>query len=115
MAFGILEIQDGAYAPVTIILDKKAANIQSANSNLKHGKGSNSHLVLEPQPSNDPNDPLNWPQWYKELHLWVVVLGTILNGALPVTCAVFNSHYLFSRILGSTFECRFCRNCLGTQ
>lgn len=26
---------------------------------LKHGKGRFSHIILVPQPSDDPNDPLN--------------------------------------------------------
>ena len=26
---------------------------------LKHGKGRFSHVILVPQPSGDPNDPLN--------------------------------------------------------
>ena len=34
---------------------------------LKHAKGKHSHIVLVPQPSDDPNDPLNWPSWKKHL------------------------------------------------
>lgn len=34
---------------------------------LKHAKGKNSHIVLVPQPSDDPKDPLNWPTWKKHL------------------------------------------------
>ena len=32
---------------------------------MKHAKGRNLHIVLVPQPSDDPNDPLNWPAWKK--------------------------------------------------
>jgi hypothetical protein len=31
--------------------------------------------VLSPQPTDDPNDPLNWPQWVKWLILGQVALG----------------------------------------
>ncbi|CAK7213470.1 hypothetical protein SBRCBS47491_001810 [Sporothrix bragantina] len=37
-------------------------------------------ILLIPQPSNDPNDPLNWPQWYKYfiagLSAWAILLST---------------------------------------
>jgi len=49
---------------------------------LKRGKGSNSHIILVPQPSEDPNDPLNWPQWEKELCLATIAFGSIVNAAV---------------------------------
>ncbi|KAK5165776.1 uncharacterized protein LTR77_008699 [Saxophila tyrrhenica] len=33
----------------------------------KHGE-----IILHPIPSSDPNDPLNWSQWYKALHYGLV-------------------------------------------
>lgn len=30
------------------------------------------HTVLIPQPSTDPNDPLNWPSWKKNVTLAVI-------------------------------------------
>jgi MFS family permease len=50
-------------------------------SRLKHGRGRNAHIVLVPQPSNDPNDPLNWPQWKKEM---IIIL--VSGAALMATC-----------------------------
>src|SRR5437762_3245264 len=38
-------------------------NMITAGDILKHKKGSD--IVLVPQPSNDLNDPLNWPAWKK--------------------------------------------------
>ncbi|KAI5118632.1 hypothetical protein M0805_006999 [Coniferiporia weirii] len=49
---------------------------------LKHGYGRNAHIVLVPQPSDDPNDPLNWPQWKKHTVFFVLVYGTVICGAL---------------------------------
>jgi hypothetical protein len=46
---------------------------------LKHGKGRNAHIVLSPQPSEDPNDPLNWSSWKKEIIIVILSLGAMLN------------------------------------
>ena len=48
---------------------------------LKHGKGRHSHLILIPQPSDSPNDPLNWPQWKKDMILIIVGLSAAVVGA----------------------------------
>ncbi|EEH08397.1 membrane transporter [Histoplasma capsulatum G186AR] len=40
--------------------------------NVKHQKGGKSDIVLVPQPSNDPNDPLNWSKFRKEYHFWLL-------------------------------------------
>jgi len=31
---------------------------------LKRGTGRYKDIILVPQPSDSPNDPLNWPLWY---------------------------------------------------
>lgn len=44
-------------------------------------------IVLSPQPTDDPNDPLNWPAWAKWLMLCVVALGALqtpLNATITV-------------------------------
>ena len=48
---------------------------------LKHATGRYSHVILVPQPSDDPNDPLNWPQWHKECVLLIVGLSAAVVGA----------------------------------
>ncbi|KAL2072383.1 hypothetical protein VTL71DRAFT_11726 [Oculimacula yallundae] len=40
--------------------------------NVKHMEGSKSDIVLVPQPTRDPNDPLNWSRWRKEYHYWLL-------------------------------------------
>lgn len=50
-------------------------------SGLKHAKGRNSDIVLVPQPSESPRDPLNWPQWKKELLLLIISIDTAVVGA----------------------------------
>ncbi|OJD19750.1 hypothetical protein AJ78_00249 [Emergomyces pasteurianus Ep9510] len=40
--------------------------------NVKHQNGGKSDIVLVPQPSNDPNDPLSWSKLRKEYHFWLL-------------------------------------------
>lgn len=55
-------------------------------SDLKRGTGRNAHIVLNPQPSDDPRDPLNWPRWKKEACFWTLAFAASLDGALsPMT------------------------------
>lgn len=48
---------------------------------LKHGTGRFAHVVLVPQPSDSPNDPLNWPTWKKDLILFIVGINAGIVGA----------------------------------
>lgn len=48
---------------------------------LKHGTGRFSHVVLVPQPSDSPNDPLNWPTWRKDMILFLVGMSAAVVGA----------------------------------
>ena len=43
--------------PGTVLLNDAAAHADDAVRELKHGTGKNAHIVLSPQPSEDPNDP----------------------------------------------------------
>ncbi|KAL4796243.1 major facilitator superfamily domain-containing protein [Aspergillus venezuelensis] len=52
-------------------------------------KGSSSReIILQPQPTSDPNDPLNWPPWRKYLNLglvifWVAMVAEFINAPTP--------------------------------
>lgn len=39
-------------------------------------------IVLQPQPSDDVNDPLNWSRWRKEAFYFSVLFGTAVVGAI---------------------------------
>lgn len=67
--------------PGTIILDENNAHSENVTGALKHGRGRNAHIILVPQPSDDPNDPLNWSQMKKMLIMLITGMGTILYGA----------------------------------
>ncbi|KAI5307027.1 hypothetical protein KEM56_005515 [Ascosphaera pollenicola] len=47
---------------------------------VQHGDG-DSDVVLVPQPTNDPNDPLNWATWRKEYHFWLLWVWGLLAAA----------------------------------
>ncbi|KAL2813439.1 major facilitator superfamily domain-containing protein [Aspergillus granulosus] len=59
-----------------------------------------SEVILEPKPSKDPNDPLNWPQWRKHLNFglvsyYVVMVMALVNVA-TVTWGPMNAELNFS-------------------
>lgn len=88
MGLGILEDKYLEHVPGTTLFsdDPNAAAITAYEgfdlSKLKHGTGRNKEIILVPQPSDDPNDPLNWPQWKKH----AVSLPTFSCAVLTLTC-----------------------------
>ncbi|KAH8881315.1 serine/threonine kinase 16 [Thozetella sp. PMI_491] len=85
MPFGILECKKMEVVPGTAFLsDQDEVPPEFADiprELLKHGTGRYKDLILVPQPSDSPNDPLNWPQWKKELVLVIVSLSAAVIGA----------------------------------
>ncbi|KAK5444274.1 hypothetical protein LTS15_010389 [Exophiala xenobiotica] len=78
MGFGILEPKTSLqHVPGTTFLDVHDQTAIDNSQVLKKGTGRNSHVVLIPQPSNDPNDPLNWPLWQRDLILLLYAACTI--------------------------------------
>lgn len=55
---GILNDHKLEHVPGTALLDDKIVIEGQDAIFLKHGNGKDSHIVLVPQPSDDPNDPL---------------------------------------------------------
>ena len=85
MGFGVLEPTRGGHVPGTVLLDQDAAHSSDTTSHLKHASGKNSHIILAPQPSEDPNDPLNWSTFQKHFVLGIIMFGTIVHCAAPVS------------------------------
>ncbi|OJT13961.1 Protein HOL1 [Trametes pubescens] len=87
MVFGILEDRHLDRVPGTGLLsdqrivDGHSVTIDEAK-HLKRGTGKYAHVVLIPQPSDDPRDPLNWPRWKKEACFWTLAFAASLDGAL---------------------------------
>ncbi|KAL5333331.1 MFS general substrate transporter [Aspergillus crustosus] len=52
------------------------------------GASAGHELILQPRPTDDPNDPLNWPLWRKYLNLglvcfWVAMVAEFINAPTP--------------------------------
>jgi len=70
------------HVPGTVILNDEAAHSEEATGGLKHGTGKNAHIVLAPQPSEDPNDPLNWPRWQRDFVMAIILMGALLYASI---------------------------------
>lgn len=75
-----------------MLLNDHAAQTGEFTHDLKHGTGRNAHIVLTPQPSEDPNDPLNWPMWKKEMIVVILCLGAMLNASTNVHSLPHNTN-----------------------
>ena len=77
MPFGILEVHnEGKHVPGTALLEAEEA-LQGHRFPLKRASGKDADVILIPQPSNDPNDPLNWPLWQRDLILLLYCYCTL--------------------------------------
>lgn len=71
MLFGILQPKTVHKVPGTVHLYEDA---NAPTDNLKrHGD-----IILVPQPSDSPNDPLNWSTRKKDTVLFVICLASIM-------------------------------------
>lgn len=84
MGLGILEpkIRNG-HVPGTVYLDSAEGDSDAGDGlrsvHLKKGTGKYADIILVPQPSNNPNDPLNWPLWQRDLILTLYCYCTLLS------------------------------------
>jgi hypothetical protein len=73
MAIGLLESKKNPHPPGTVLLANNAFGIENAEAvishRLKHGTGKNAHIVVVPQPSYDPNDPLVSTLFYNSFQI----------------------------------------------
>ncbi|KAI5852047.1 MFS general substrate transporter [Durotheca rogersii] len=86
MGLGVLEDKHLDHVPGTALLTDVIGsdNFRYGRFNapaLRHAKGRDADIVLVPQPSKSPNDPLNWPLWKKDLMLFFICIDTAVVGA----------------------------------
>ncbi|KAK0845849.1 hypothetical protein LTS16_012508 [Friedmanniomyces endolithicus] len=99
MGLGVLEDTKLDHVPGTVLLNDHAAHTEDITGALKHGQGRDAEIVLSPQPSEDPNDPLNWSTWKKESIIWILCLGAMLHAG--VNGPFLNASYFeISALLG---------------
>lgn len=85
MPLGILESRYGVDVPGTApleVLANATYNEHASNNidDLKHDK--TGRFILIPQPSNDPQDPLNWSRWRKEMFIFATIWGVGCVGGM---------------------------------
>ncbi|KAG9500629.1 hypothetical protein J7337_009111 [Fusarium musae] len=86
MGLGVLPDRHLADVPGTSFLNEKGVTSsledpkENDHANLKHDP--TGKIVLVPQPSDDPNDPLNWPRWKKEMFTVSIIVGCGCVGAI---------------------------------
>ncbi|KAF1963084.1 MFS general substrate transporter [Byssothecium circinans] len=79
---GILEDKHLQHVPATVILAEEEHQMTDATAGLKHGTGKDADIILIPQPSEDPNDPLNWPAAKKFVIMLIIGYGSVLYAAV---------------------------------
>ena len=87
------------HIPGTVLLNEESAQSQSLTGALRHGSGRDSNIILAPQPSEDPNDPLNWSSRRKEMVYFILVFGVMLNVGVVVCLLSALLQRLTARVL----------------
>ncbi|KAL2828682.1 major facilitator superfamily domain-containing protein [Aspergillus cavernicola] len=80
MGLGILDVKNQQVPGTVDILERERTDGQPPpyHSNLKYDRSGSVPILLVPQPSDDPNDPLNWPLWKRDLTLFALSLVSVL-------------------------------------
>ncbi|KAL1898595.1 hypothetical protein Sste5346_003499 [Sporothrix stenoceras] len=83
MGLGVLEPRDRSKeVPGTVQLEGEDEATLRVTANLKHGTGRHADVVLAPQPSDSPNDPLNW-SYNKKLYVsYLLSFGAALASGI---------------------------------
>jgi hypothetical protein len=99
MAFGIIEDKKTPAPPGTVPLTERTAGptVDDPASNLKR-QGS---VVLQPQPSDSPNDPLNW-----SIRTKATIFGTLLV-AMAALSGVMSMLGTAGRLLAERFHVEY--------
>ncbi|KAF3403702.1 hypothetical protein F1880_009680 [Penicillium rolfsii] len=78
----IREPRTSRAVPGTVVLEETQGIEQP--SSLKHARGSNGRILLNPQPDDNPNNPLNFSQAKKITMMGVTSFGVVIfGGTLP--------------------------------
>ncbi|KAF7517768.1 hypothetical protein PCG10_001026 [Penicillium crustosum] len=81
MGLGVLEDTKLVHVPGTSDIYEQNSDSSDQTpgaSGLKYDRSGNQPVILVPQPSDDPNDPLNWPLWRRDIILSILSFVTIL-------------------------------------
>ncbi|KAE8163172.1 major facilitator superfamily domain-containing protein [Aspergillus tamarii] len=99
MGLGVLEDTALAQVPGTSdIIERESSNEQTdVDTNLKYDRSGTVPILLVPQPSDDPNDPLNWPLWKRDITLlalsFVAVLCATTSSLMAANTVTISLHF----------------------
>ncbi|MCJ1431684.1 hypothetical protein MMC27_001039 [Xylographa pallens] len=85
MGLGVLNPKHDEHVPGTsFVLDDASRPDHSINidTRLKYDRSGKVPVILVPQPSDDPNDPLNWPLWRRDFILSILSIVSVIASAL---------------------------------
>jgi len=85
MGLWVLEDLKLDHVPGTVLLDQNAGRSEDITGGRKHGTGKDTNIVLAPQPSEDPNDPLNWPGWRKLFVFCILLMSSVMCAGIQVS------------------------------
>ncbi|KAF3766971.1 MFS general substrate transporter [Cryphonectria parasitica EP155] len=68
---------------------------------IKYGRGKHATTELVPQPSDDPQDPLNWQTWRKELSLYALLVTVALSSVMKT--ALISVNDILAQELGTSY------------
>ena len=77
-------------AGTAFILDdaSRPLDLNAPDNGLKYDTSGKTPVILVPQPSDDPNDPLNWPLWKRDSILVILSVISVLAVSLsPILAA----------------------------
>ncbi|KAJ5217568.1 uncharacterized protein N7469_011193 [Penicillium citrinum] len=80
MGLEVLDVAQNVEVPGTsnIYEDAQDSIGRPSGTTLKYDWTTKEPTVLVPQPSDDPNDPLNWPLWRRDVILGILSFVTVL-------------------------------------
>ncbi|KAJ3579193.1 hypothetical protein NPX13_g1376 [Xylaria arbuscula] len=92
MGLGILGVQGHVPGTTRYFDDPDRPQIADDSADDTHGlkcdRSGPVPIILNPQPSDDPNDPLNWPLWQRDAITFILSLTAIFATALgPILAA----------------------------
>ncbi|KAI0132806.1 major facilitator superfamily transporter [Xylariales sp. AK1849] len=78
--------------PMTSSSKRLSFSSVSSRRTIKYGAGKYADVELAPQPSEDPEDPLNWPMWRKNLNFLSLIHMVALVGVMKTIFIAVNSN-----------------------
>ncbi|KAL0933466.1 cycloheximide resistance [Colletotrichum truncatum] len=83
--------KENVLRPMTSSTKRLSFSTTTSQRKIKYGTGKHAQTELSPQPTDDLDDPLNWPQWKKELNFFAILMTVGLVGGMKTACVSVNS------------------------